>query len=113
MPNITPTRLDREFDAVQLLWAAVTHADTPLAQTLVGTKGICGSIQVAGTFGGMTVALHGSNDGTNYSVLKDIQGSDMSFTANSLKDFTTACAFIKPVITGGAGANVNIYVIMR
>lgn len=113
MANISAVRLDREFDAVQLLWETVTQADTPQAQTIVGTKGIAGSVQVVGTFGGMTIELHGSNDGANFFVLKDLQGSNLSFTAAGLKDFTTACAYIKPVRTGGSGADVDIYVIMR
>lgn len=113
MANISCVRLDREYDAVQYLWETVTQADTPLAKSVVGDKGINGCIQVVGTFGGMTVALHGSNDGTNYAVLKDLQGSDISFTATGLKDFTTACAYLKPVISGGSGADVDIYVVMR
>lgn len=113
MANKAATRLDREFDGVQLIWSAVTEGDTPLSQVLVGQKGINGSIQVNGTFGGMTMALHGSNDDTNYFVLKDLQGNDISFTAAGLKDFTAACAFIKPVRTGGTSASLTVTVIMR
>lgn len=113
MANIPAVRLDREFDAVQLQWTPVTQADTPLSQLVIGQKGLGGSIQVSGTFGGMTIALHGSNDGTNFYVLKDLQGSDISFTAAGLKDFTSACAYLKPVISGGAAASVTITAILR
>lgn len=113
MANINPVREDQQYDAVRLLWTPVTENDTPVSKSVVGQKGINGSIQVNGTFGGMTMALHGSNDDTNYFVLKDLQGNDISFTAAGLKEFTTACAFLKPVRTGGTSASLTVTVMMR
>lgn len=113
MANINPVREDQQYDAVRLLWTPVTENDAPVSKSVVGQKGINGSIQVNGTFGGMTMALHGSNNDINYFVLKDLQGNDLSFTAAGLKDFTTACAFLKPVRTGGTSASLTVTVIMR
>jgi hypothetical protein len=71
---------------------------------------VAASVQVSGTFGGATVVLQGSNDGTTYATLKDLQGNNLSFTAAGYAEFTSGAAFIKPSISGGAGDSLNIYV---
>lgn len=113
MANISAVREEQPYNATRYLWTPVTQADTPLSKSVVGQNGINGSIQVNGTFDGATIALHGSNDDTNYFVLKDLQGNDISFTAAGLKEFTAACAFIKPVRTGGTATTLTITVVMR
>ena len=68
------------------------------------------SVQISGTFGGATVVLQGSNDGTTYATLKDLQGNNLSFTAAGYAEFSSGAAFIKPSISGGAGDSLNINV---
>ena len=68
------------------------------------------SVQVSGTIGGATVALQGSNDGVTYTTLKDTAGSPLSFAAAGYAEFSSAAAFIKPLISGGTGDNINVIV---
>lgn len=68
------------------------------------------SVQVSGTIGGATVVLQGSNDGTTYTTLKDLVGTDLSFTAAGYAEFTSGAAFIKPSISGGTGDSINVIV---
>ena len=68
------------------------------------------SVQVSGTFGGATVVLQGSNDGTTYTTLKDLQGNSLSFTSAGYAEFSSGAAFIKPSISGGTGDSLNISV---
>ena len=66
------------------------------------------SVQVSGTFGGATVVLQGSNDGTTYATLDDTSGAAISFTAAGIVDFSAGCAFVKPSISGGTGDSINV-----
>lgn len=68
------------------------------------------SVQVGGTIGGATVALQGSNDGVTYTTLKDVTGSPLSFAAAGYAEFSSAAAFIKPLISGGTGDSINVTV---
>lgn len=68
------------------------------------------SVQVSGTIGVATVALQGSNDGVTYTTLKDKAGSPLSFTAAGYAEFSSAAAFIKPLISGGTGDSINVTV---
>lgn len=61
------------------------------------------SVQVAGTFGGATVVIEGSNDGVNWSTLRDPQGSSLSLTSAGLKGVVEMSAAIRPRVTGGDG----------
>lgn len=68
------------------------------------------SVQVSGTLGLATVVLQGSNDGVTYATLKNIAGTDISFTAAGYVEFSSAAAFIKPSISGGTGDSINVIV---
>ena len=68
------------------------------------------SVQVSGTIGGATIALQGSNDGVAYTTLKDTAGSPLSFAAAGYAEFSSAAAFIKPLISGGTGDSINVTV---
>lgn len=72
-----------------------------------------GSVQVTGTFGGATVTMTGSNDGTNYVTLKDVNGNDVSFTAAGLVGFDGLTLYVKPAITGGTADSVTVTVVYR
>lgn len=62
------------------------------------------SVQFRGTFGtGGTVALEGSNDGTNWVVLTDPQGNTISKTAASIEAITEATRYVRPRVTAGDG----------
>lgn len=59
------------------------------------------SVQVVGTWGGGSLTMQGSNDGTNYYALTDPQGNAITKTADALEQVTELTQHIKPVITAG------------
>ncbi len=66
------------------------------------------SIQVEGDFGaGGSVAIQGSNDGTNYRTLKDHLGNNLNFTTAGIRSIDQIVRYLKPV---GAGAAVALTV---
>jgi hypothetical protein len=71
------------------------------------------SVQVTGTFGGATITLEGSNDGTNYVTLRDPQGVALSFTAAGLKQVMETTLYVRASITGGAGSTLTVTLCMR
>jgi hypothetical protein len=69
------------------------------------------SVHVYGTVGGSTVTIVGAFTGITYGVLDDAYGSPLSFTSlGVIKPVGPAVAFIKGVVTGGAGVAVFIEV---
>lgn len=92
-------------------WLSVTEADT-CAAVAIPTHADR-SVQVTGTFGGATVLIQGSNDGSTYATLTTPADAALSFTATGLKQILESTAYIKPSISGGTGQTLNIYVHMR
>lgn len=97
----------------KVFWETLTEADTATAVIPSATAPAIASVQVTGTFGGATVVLQGSNDGTNYFTLKDTAGSDISLTAAGGADFSVGCLQIRPSASGGSSQDVDITVIFR
>lgn len=59
------------------------------------------SFQVAGTFGGASVDVEGTNDGVNWATLTDPQGNNLIFTAAKIEMVSEATLKIRPRIVGG------------
>jgi hypothetical protein len=116
MPTVSPT-----FDFVttqssktpRITWADVATGDTITPFSVDAQAAIAGAVQFAGTFGGATVKLQVSNDGTTYFDMKDLGGTVMSATAAALFEFTTAAAYIRPAISGGTGDAVDVIMVLR
>lgn len=113
MATITNTHNTLAAGVEQYTWSGVATANTMTGLILSGLGPAVGSVQATGTFGGSTVTLQGSCDGTNYFTLKDTAGTAISFTAAGGADFSTAVAFIRPASSGGTGDNVNVTVVIR
>lgn len=94
-------------------WAGLSTGDTASPLTIGGTMGAVGAVQVAGTFGGATVTLQASNDGTNWVTVKSLLGLDVSLTAAGLAEFSTGALYIRPAISGGTGDDVDVTVVLR
>ena len=47
-------------------------------------------------FNAGTLTIQVSNDGTNWSTIKDVHGTDAAFTANALIEISTGAQFIRP-----------------
>jgi len=112
MATITPTTA---FDgtAQVVTWTDLTTTtDTAVAYATKGGM-VRASVQFGGTFGGGTTALQGSEDGTNYVTLKDINGNAVSATSAARFEVTSAARYIKPIQTGGTGDNALVTVTLR
>jgi len=82
MATIVPTEID---GSTSYRWTDYSTADTSSPSRLQNMDGLAGAVQVTGTFGGATIALQVSNDGTNFVTLKDGTGSDITFTAAGMR----------------------------
>lgn len=83
-------------------WTPVTSSDVCEAVALPDLTDR--SIQVAGTFDSASVALHGSNDGTNFAALNIPAGTAIAITAAGIKAVLENTVLTKPVISGGGGS---------
>ena len=110
-PTIVPIG-NRDGSIVRVTWATVTEADTcgPAALPEFADK----SIQVFGSFGGTSVALHGSNDGgTTFAALNIPAGTAIAITTASIKQVLENTEQIKPVLTGGTSTSISVVVLCR
>jgi hypothetical protein len=112
MPAIDPT-FPITKGVVQTQWVGASTANAPTALTIQNNAARKACVQITGTFGAATVAIQGSNDGTNYVTLKDFYNTAMSTTTAALFEFETSVLYLKPLITGGTGDNLTITVVMR
>ena len=72
------------------------------------------SVQVTGTFGGATVVIEGSNDGTNFHTLNDPQGDPLSIGSAKIEAVSEIVVFIRPRIVGGDGTtSLNVTMLSR
>ena len=94
-------------------WEAVATADTEIGYALNGNKTYRGAVQFDGAFGGATVVLQGSVDGTTYITLLDTAGNAISDTSADVFFFETGVNYIKPLVTGGTADSLNIRVTLR
>lgn len=94
-------------------WTSLSTGDTATKLQPSANTASVATVQVFGTFGGATVTLEGSNDGTNYVAMRDVDGADISFTAAGYAEFSTAFRYIRPASTGGTGDNVDVYICLR
>ena len=113
MATIIPTTVEDQVRAAAYRWTDYSTADTSTPIKVQNMQGLAGSVQVTGTFGGATITLQGSNDGTNFVTLKDSAGTAISFTAAGMAEFSTAALYLKPTSSGGTADNVTVTVILR
>ena len=66
------------------------------------------TVQVWGTFGGATVVIEGSMDGTTWATLKSPLDAALSFTAAGLAAILENPEFIRPRSSGGTGTAVKV-----
>lgn len=97
-------------NVVVYTWAAIPGDSSGVP---VGGPGFTDrSFQVAGTFGGATVVIEGSNDGTNYFTLHDPFANALSFTAAALAEVTEMALFMRPRVIGGAAAAIDVVAVL-
>lgn len=96
------------------LWETMGNADEGSALEIAGAPDSV-VVQAIGTFGGATVALQGSVDGTNYFDLDDLGGSAVVLTAAGGTGVAAGDVprYIRPATSGGTGTDVDVYVLVR
>lgn len=114
MATIKPTITDISVDGsvVQIQWAHLTNTDT-VGAAVPMVEYADRSVQIAGTFGGSTTVIEGTNDETNYATLNNAQGTALSATAAILKQIVEVPKWLRPSLSGGAGADITVTIIAR
>lgn len=92
-------------------WSAGATGDSGTAVELPEWSDNC--VQVTGTFGGATVTVEGSNDGSTWATLNNAQGTAISLTAAGLKQIVERPRYIRPTVTGGAASAMVVTLVMR
>lgn len=113
MATINPSTDGPISTARIVTWSGAASADTLTAYAIPEEYGAIGCVQVDGTFGGATVALEVSNDGTTWFVLNDLSDTAISVTANGFSEFSTAAVYIRPAISGGTSDSINVRLAFR
>lgn len=103
-PTVTPIQELGE-NAHVISWT-FTEADTCTEIAMGGSA--VRSVQIAGTFGGSTVLVQGSNDGTNYATLTDPQGTAISKSTAAIEQIEEVTRFVKPSASGGTAQSVTV-----
>lgn len=113
MATISPVKDTGAATCQAFTWETLTESDTAATIEPEGTSGLLGVMQSTGTFGGATVALQGSNDGTNFVALKDVTGTAIGLTAAGAVEFSTAMRYIRPSASGGSSQDLDITIVLR
>jgi hypothetical protein len=97
----------------RFVWSGAATGDTLVALPTPNGSSTHAAVQVTGTFGGATVKLQASTDGTNFYDIKDMHGTAISATAAGGFEFVSSAAYLRPAISGGTGDAVDVTVILR
>ena len=98
---VTTFPFETSLDVAVTTWAPLAADDdgAPVRLAVYSDR----SIQVAGTFGGASVTIGGSNDGITYHALSDPSGNVLTLTSAALRAIVELPIFIKPRVFGGNG----------
>lgn len=106
MANIAPVVTPLMQRGRLITWGPFTENDTPLLAEVPGGRDV--SVQIAGTFGGATVVLNGSNDGVNFVGSKDLDAAAISKAAAALVGVREKTRYYKPTVSGGTGQSLTV-----
>ena len=94
-------------------WTGIATGDTIESFAPGDKQGLAFGFQATGTFGGATVTLEASNDGTTWFELTDNNLSAISATSNAYFDGGSAARYFRPTITGGTSDDVDVVMSFR
>lgn len=102
-----PTITQVASKSYKVVWGPATDADTfTPVPTPAGYTNI--TAQVEGTFGGATITISGSIDGTNFEPMLTKQGTAGTFAAAGMKSYQEMPAFIRPSTAGGTASSLTV-----
>lgn len=98
---VTSFPFETSLDVAVTTWVALGENDDgePIRLAVFSDR----SVQIAGTFGGASVTIGGSNDGITYHALTDTLGSTLTLTAATLRQIVELPVWLKPRVFGGDG----------
>lgn len=113
MSTVNHTRTEPSaIGAVELFtWAAMGGSDVGDAVGFPQHADRC--VQIDGTFGGATVVMQGSIDGSTWFTLTDPQGNSISKTSAALEQIEEVPLYIRPSVSGGTGSSINVRLLAR
>ncbi len=94
-----------------VVWAAVTESDVcqPVSYPEFADK----SVHPSGTFGGASVRVYGSNNGSTFVALNDASSTAIAISSEGIKQVLENTLFVKPDMTGGSGQTITISMLFR
>lgn len=114
MAAIAPALDTAIKDVPRIIWAGVTPGDTLDALLLKQQYGLAASVQAVGTFGGATITMQVSNDGTNWASVNDVNSATVTMTAaTQYFEMSLSSAYIRGVIAGGSGSDIDVILVLR
>ena len=114
MATVTPTITyapNGYRDLVQVVWAGLATGDDGAPVDIANWQDR--SVQAEGTFGGATVGVQGSNDGTNYRSLSDAASTAIAITAAGIEQVLEIVRLVRPIVTGGAGSGLTVTLLAK
>jgi hypothetical protein len=113
MATITPSRAQTQnTKAFVQQWVNMGNGDegAPLGNSQYTDR----SAQVVGFFGGASVVIEGTNNGTNWATLTDLQGNPLSFTTEKIELVAEATLQIRPRVVGGdVSTDLSVYLLVK
>lgn len=109
MATISAVELSNSDQSWTIKWAAMGNADSGTGVNM--TQFPDRTFGVNGTFGGATVVLEGSMDGTVYTTLQDFKGNAISFTAAGVALVSECPLLVRARTSGGSGTNLDAYLV--
>lgn len=102
-------------DARSIYWSGLAGGTADVGDAVNLPRHGAISVQVGGTFGTSTLSLQGSNDGTTWTTLIDMQGANMAWTAAAFKTLRDVPRYIRPSVPSGTGTGlwVSLYATRR
>lgn len=112
MATATTTDLNGDRSVMMVTWT-LTSADAT-GDSVAWCDWADRSVTFTGTWGGATAALEGSNDGTNWVPITDVQGTAITKTANGIEAAVELTRFVRSKLTtAGSGATITAILLMR
>ena len=106
----TETKLNWQERAV--VWSNISESDSSREFGLGGMVAEI-SVQVIGAFSGGTIVLEGSNNGTDYSDLKQLDGTLATAAVPAIMALLDRPLFIRPRVGGGTGQSITVNMVVR
>ena len=113
MATVSPVMTPTSEGVPRIIWEGVATGDTLTAYAVQQQYGLAASIQISGTFGGATVTLQHSNDGSTWFTATDMFENVVTATSDSMFEVSLSSAYFRPAISGGSSNDVDVILVLR